>query len=77
MRGAHLESQSSCFLHQLSGAQRQRIALARAPTVEPKALPRAEYVSLRDALGLKPGSRVHLRPRRVTRFGDGNAVALA
>jgi sulfate/thiosulfate transport system ATP-binding protein len=31
-------------------------------------LPRAEYNTLRDRLGLKPGSAVHLRPRRVTRF---------
>ena len=31
-------------------------------------LPRAEYNSLREQLGLKPGSAVHLRPRRVTRF---------
>jgi len=31
-------------------------------------LPRAEYVALRDRLGLKPGSAVHLRPRRITRF---------
>ncbi len=33
-------------------------------------LPRAEYVALRDRLGLKPGSAVHLRPRRITRFAD-------
>ena len=31
-------------------------------------LPRAEYAALRDQLGLQPGSAVHLRPRRVTRF---------
>jgi sulfate transport system ATP-binding protein len=31
-------------------------------------LPRAEYTALRDALGLKAGSPVHLRPRRITRF---------
>ena len=31
-------------------------------------LPRAEYISLRDRLGLKAGSAVHLRPRRITRF---------
>ena len=29
---------------------------------------REEYVALRDRLGLKPGSVVHLLPRRVTRF---------
>ena len=34
-------------------------------------LPRAEYLSLRDGLGLKTGSAVHLLPRRVTRFTDG------
>jgi sulfate/thiosulfate transport system ATP-binding protein len=33
-------------------------------------LPRAEYLALRDELDLKPGSAVHLRPRRVTRFPD-------
>ncbi len=33
-------------------------------------LPRAEYVALRDRLGLKPGSAVHLRARKVTRFAD-------
>jgi sulfate/thiosulfate transport system ATP-binding protein len=33
-------------------------------------LPRAEYQALRDRLGLKPGSPVHLVPRRVTRFAD-------
>jgi sulfate transport system ATP-binding protein len=31
-------------------------------------LPRADYVALRDRLGLKAGSEVHLLPRRVTRF---------
>ena len=29
---------------------------------------REEYVALRDRMGLKPGSVVHLLPRRVTRF---------
>jgi sulfate transport system ATP-binding protein len=33
-------------------------------------LPRAEYLALRDRLGLKPGSAVHLRPRKITRFAD-------
>jgi len=33
-------------------------------------LPREEYTALRDRLGLKTGSPVHLRPRRVTRFSD-------
>jgi sulfate transport system ATP-binding protein len=31
-------------------------------------LPREAYLALRDQLGLAPGARVHLRPRRVTRF---------
>jgi sulfate transport system ATP-binding protein len=31
-------------------------------------LPREAYVALREQLGLAPGARVHLRPRRVTRF---------
>ncbi len=34
-------------------------------------LPRAEYLALRDSLGLNTGSLVHLLPRRVTRFTDG------
>ncbi len=33
-------------------------------------MPRAEYLALRDRLGLKPGSAVHLRPRRITRFAE-------
>ena len=33
-------------------------------------LPRTEYLALRDRLGLKPGSAVHLRPRKVTRFAE-------
>ena len=36
-------------------------------------LPRAEYVALRERLGLKPGSPVHLRPRKVTRFAEEQA----
>jgi sulfate transport system ATP-binding protein len=31
-------------------------------------LPRAEYVALRDQLGLSNGATAHLRPRRVTTF---------
>jgi sulfate transport system ATP-binding protein len=31
-------------------------------------LPRAAYVELRQRLGLETGARLHLRPRRVTRF---------
>ena len=34
-------------------------------------LPRAEYLALRDSLGLNTGALVHLLPRRVTRFTDG------
>ena len=34
-------------------------------------LSRVEYMSLRDVLDLKAGSVVHLLPRRVTRFTDG------
>ena len=33
-------------------------------------LPRSEYLALREQLELKSGSTVHLRPRRVTRFGE-------
>ncbi|MFT3666091.1 sulfate/molybdate ABC transporter ATP-binding protein [Piscinibacter sp.] len=33
-------------------------------------MPRAEYLALRDRLGLQPGSAVHLRPRKVTRFAE-------
>jgi sulfate transport system ATP-binding protein len=33
-------------------------------------LPRDEYTALRERLGLKTGSAVHLRPRKVTRFSD-------
>ncbi len=33
-------------------------------------MPRSEYQALRERLGLKPGSPVHLRPRKVTRFGE-------
>ena len=36
-------------------------------------LPRNEYLALRTQLGLKTGSRVHLRPRRVTRFAEAAA----
>jgi sulfate transport system ATP-binding protein len=32
-------------------------------------LPRERFTALRDRLGLAPGVRVHLQPRRVTRFG--------
>ena len=33
-------------------------------------VPRDEYTALRERLGLKTGSAVHLRPRKVTRFSD-------
>jgi len=37
---------------------------------------RSEYTALRDQLGLRNGSRVHLKPRRITRFSAGvNALA--
>ena len=31
-------------------------------------MPREQYLHLRERLKLEPGQRVHLRPRRVTRF---------
>jgi sulfate transport system ATP-binding protein len=31
-------------------------------------LPRAAFVALKERLALEPGSRLHLRPRRITRF---------
>ncbi|MBC7940400.1 MAG: sulfate ABC transporter ATP-binding protein [Chitinophagaceae bacterium] len=37
-------------------------------------LPRSEYAALRDRLRLERGSRVWLRPRRVTRFETGTAA---
>jgi len=37
---------------------------------------RTDYAALRDRLGLRNGSRVHLKPRRITRFSAGaNAAA--
>ncbi len=36
-------------------------------------LPRKEFTALRERLGLRPGARVHLRPRRVTRFASALA----
>jgi sulfate transport system ATP-binding protein len=38
-------------------------------------MPRVEYSALRDRLGLKAGSVVYLRPRRVTRFTAGERVS--
>jgi sulfate transport system ATP-binding protein len=40
-------------------------------------LPRAEYLSLRQQLDLKSGSRVHLRPRRITRFSPPTVASVA
>jgi sulfate/thiosulfate transport system ATP-binding protein len=34
-------------------------------------MPRADYATLRERLGLRNGSRVHLKPRRITRFSAG------
>jgi len=39
-------------------------------------LPREQFVALRDRLGLQPGARVHLRPKRVTRFPVPTAETL-
>ena len=36
-------------------------------------LPREAFYALRERLGLAPGSKVYLRPRRVTRFGMQDA----
>jgi sulfate transport system ATP-binding protein len=33
-------------------------------------MPRADYLGLRDRLGLKPGAAAHLLPKRVTRFAS-------
>jgi sulfate transport system ATP-binding protein len=33
-------------------------------------LPRSEWQQLRQQLDLQPGSRVYLKPRRITRFAD-------
>lgn len=45
-------------------------------------LTRAAYLTLRERLALEPGARLHLRPRRVTRFelpppAGGKAAAQA
>ncbi len=37
-------------------------------------LPRETFTTLRDRLGLVPGAHVHLRPRRVTRFGASEVL---
>jgi sulfate transport system ATP-binding protein len=40
-------------------------------------LPREAYVTLRERLNLQPGARVHLRPRRITRFAAAAALGAA
>ncbi len=37
-------------------------------------LPRSAYLALRERLSLEPGSRLHLRPRSVTRFEAGAGI---
>ena len=37
-------------------------------------LPRSAYVALRQRLDLSPGSKLHLRPRRITRFDEGAGI---
>lgn len=37
-------------------------------------LPREAFTALRGRLQLAPGAQVHLRPRRVTRFGDASSL---
>jgi sulfate transport system ATP-binding protein len=56
--------------HALTVGPNTRLEFERgdAPGVVDVELPRAEYLRLRQQLDLKSGSRVHLRPRRVTRF---------
>ncbi len=38
-------------------------------------LPRAAYVALRERVQMQPGARLHLRPRRITRFETARAPA--
>jgi sulfate/thiosulfate transport system ATP-binding protein len=40
-------------------------------------MPREEFNSLRQRINLEPGARVHLRPRRITRFAAGALTAAA
>ncbi len=37
-------------------------------------LPRAAYLALRERVTLAPGARMHLKPRRITRFEDGAGI---
>ena len=48
-----------------------RLEFRRGPEDAPVdvELPRERFTVLRERLGLVPGVRLHLRPRRVTRFG--------
>ena len=51
-------------------------SMSRASSTPPRGGPLSNHaapttiVALRERLGLKPGSAVHLRPRRVTRFAE-------
>ena len=36
-------------------------------------LPRAAFVALKERVAMEPGTRMHLRPRRITRFESGAA----
>jgi sulfate transport system ATP-binding protein len=47
--------------------RRPALAGQASPFVEVE-LPREDFVALRDRIGLTPGSQVHLKPRRITRF---------
>jgi sulfate transport system ATP-binding protein len=38
-------------------------------------MPRSDFAALRERLGLRSGSQVHLRARRITRFGEGARAA--
>lgn len=74
-----------------AGADTWPVTLSQALTVGPNSriefrrdsdgsfvdveMPRAAYHQLRDLLGLRPGVRVHLRPRRVTRFSLASSLA--
>jgi sulfate transport system ATP-binding protein len=63
--------------HALTVGPNTRLEFERgdAPGTVDVELPRAEYLSLRQQLDLKSGSRVHLRPRRVTRFAAPTRAA--
>ncbi len=37
-------------------------------------LPRAAYTALRQSVNLTPGARLHLRPKRITRFDEGAGI---